>query len=114
MRKRQVKTIAEKTFTAGIRLQATQKHAEAMNLAQKSVIPLGLAEQQIFLVTHAEVGADLLGIWGLPDSIVEAAAYHHRPMECTNNIFCALTASCAADTQNPILSHTGMPGPQPD
>ncbi|MCW8849993.1 MAG: HDOD domain-containing protein, partial [Melioribacteraceae bacterium] len=28
-------------------------------------------------VTHADVGAYLLGIWGLPDSIVECIAYHN-------------------------------------
>lgn len=31
--------------------------------------------------THAEVGAYLLGLWGLPDTIVEIVAYHHRPKE---------------------------------
>ena len=30
-------------------------------------------------VTHAEIGAYLLGIWGLPYSIVEAVAHHHTP-----------------------------------
>lgn len=32
-------------------------------------------------VTHAEVGAYLLGLWGLPMPIVEAVAYHHTPAE---------------------------------
>jgi HD-like signal output (HDOD) protein len=30
-------------------------------------------------VTHAELGAYLLGLWGLPDAIVEATAWHHYP-----------------------------------
>jgi HD-like signal output (HDOD) protein len=30
-------------------------------------------------VSHAEVGAYLLGVWGLPFSIIESVAYHHRP-----------------------------------
>src|SRR5262245_46568727 len=30
-------------------------------------------------VTHAELGAYLLGLWGLPETIVEVAAWHHRP-----------------------------------
>jgi HD-like signal output (HDOD) protein/CheY-like chemotaxis protein len=30
---------------------------------------------------HAEVGAYLLGLWGLPVPIVEAVAFHHRPGE---------------------------------
>jgi putative nucleotidyltransferase with HDIG domain len=32
-----------------------------------------------FGTTHAEVGAYLVGLWGLPDALVEAIAYHHRP-----------------------------------
>ena len=30
-------------------------------------------------VTHAEIGAYLLGIWGLPYGIVEGVAFHHNP-----------------------------------
>ncbi|HUP03341.1 MAG TPA: response regulator [Bryobacteraceae bacterium] len=37
------------------------------------------AEAQAFGVTHAEVGAYLLWLWGLPDCVTEAAAMHHRP-----------------------------------
>lgn len=36
-------------------------------------------EQQQFGISHAEVGAYLLGLWGLPYSLVEAVASHHRP-----------------------------------
>jgi putative nucleotidyltransferase with HDIG domain len=36
-------------------------------------------EQEVFGVTHAEAGACLLGLWGLPISIVDAVAFHHRP-----------------------------------
>ncbi len=30
-------------------------------------------------VSHAEIGAYLLGLWGLPLEVVEAVAYHHAP-----------------------------------
>jgi HD-like signal output (HDOD) protein/CheY-like chemotaxis protein len=36
-------------------------------------------EQDAMGVTHAEIGAYLLGIWGLPYGIVEGVAYHHNP-----------------------------------
>jgi HD-like signal output (HDOD) protein/CheY-like chemotaxis protein len=36
-------------------------------------------ETEFLGVTHAEIGAYLLGIWGLPYSIVEAVAHHHTP-----------------------------------
>jgi HD-like signal output (HDOD) protein len=34
-----------------------------------------------FGVTHVEVGAYLLDLWGIPFPIVEAVACHHRPNE---------------------------------
>ncbi len=37
------------------------------------------AEIEILGITHAEIGAYLLGIWGLPNPIVEAVANHHKP-----------------------------------
>jgi HD-like signal output (HDOD) protein len=37
------------------------------------------AEQRAFGATHAEVGAYLVWLWGLPDCVTEAAAMHHRP-----------------------------------
>ena len=49
-------------------------------------------EQSEFGTTHAEVGAYLLGLWGLSDPIVEAVAYHHRPGDCPGEIFSPLTA----------------------
>jgi HD-like signal output (HDOD) protein/CheY-like chemotaxis protein len=36
-------------------------------------------EREEFGVTHAEVGAYLLGLWGLPYAVVEAVAHHHEP-----------------------------------
>ncbi len=36
-------------------------------------------EQEILQTTHADVGAYLLGIWGLTDAVVEAVAFHESP-----------------------------------
>jgi len=41
--------------------------------------PLHLLERQALGASHAEVGAYLLGMWGLPFSVVESVAYHHTP-----------------------------------
>jgi HD-like signal output (HDOD) protein len=40
------------------------------------------AEREIFGVSHAFVGAYLLGLWALPSPIVEAVAYHEEPAAC--------------------------------
>ena len=37
------------------------------------------AEKELWGATHSEVGAYLLGLWGLPDPIIEAVAFHHFP-----------------------------------
>lgn len=36
-------------------------------------------EYKVLGTSHAEMGAYLLGIWGLPTPIVEAIMFHHRP-----------------------------------
>jgi len=36
-------------------------------------------EQEVLGCTHEEIGGALLGLWGLPETIVEAVRYHHRP-----------------------------------
>jgi HD-like signal output (HDOD) protein len=47
--------------------------------------------------THAEVGAYLLGLWGLPDPVVEAVAFHHRPSACPVRSFSPVIAVHVAD-----------------
>jgi HD-like signal output (HDOD) protein len=47
--------------------------------------------------THAEVGGYLLGLWGLPDALVEAVAWHHNPGGCPGTAFTPLTAVHVAD-----------------
>jgi putative nucleotidyltransferase with HDIG domain len=39
---------------------------------------MAAAEKKIIGTTHAAVGAYLLGLWGLPTSLVEAVAFHMR------------------------------------
>jgi HD-like signal output (HDOD) protein len=55
------------------------------------------AEKALLGCTHAEIGAYLLGIWGLPHPIVEAVVYHHRPADCLEAGFSPLTAVHVAD-----------------
>jgi putative nucleotidyltransferase with HDIG domain len=117
------KVVAEDAFTAGLlhdlgklmlACRLVRSHSEAVYAAKMRGVPLWVAEQEVLSVTHAEVGAYLLGLWGLPDSIVESVAYHHRPMECVGTGFCALTALHAADYQNINQSYAGLPSPLPD
>jgi HD-like signal output (HDOD) protein len=60
-------------------------------------VPCWRAERTVLGATHAEVGAYLLGLWGLPDLIVEAVAWHHHPADSHYHTFSPLTAVHVAD-----------------
>jgi len=47
--------------------------------AQKEQKSLTDIEYGQFKFSHAEVAAYLLALWGLPDGVIEAIAFHHRP-----------------------------------
>jgi HD-like signal output (HDOD) protein len=57
--------------------------AQALELSRSENLPLFECERRTTGSTHAQVGAYLLGLWGLPYSIVEAVALHHTPTAIT-------------------------------
>jgi len=59
--------------------------------AAQSKMGLLAAECETFGTTHAEVGAFVLGLWGLPQAVVDAVHFHHAP-QLGNNEFSAVTA----------------------
>jgi len=83
---------------------------ECLLLAGHERIPLWQAELRIMGTTHAEVGAHLLELWGLPHPIVEAVALHHRPQEAAVQQFAPLTAVHVAD----FLLSDGLSGCLPN
>jgi HD-like signal output (HDOD) protein len=54
-------------------------YAMALEMTTQTGISLNEAEQEIFGCSHAQVGAYLLGLWGLADGVVEAVAWHLEP-----------------------------------
>lgn len=68
------------------------QYEKVMDLVQAKKCTHNEAENEIFNATHADVGAHLLGLWGLPYPVVEAVAYHHRPSECEHREFSPLAA----------------------
>jgi putative nucleotidyltransferase with HDIG domain len=98
--------VVDAAFTAGV-LHDTGKlvlasalpelYRRALQLAADELIPQWQAEANVFGVSHAEVGAYLLGLWGLPPAIVEAVAWHHQPRRREPPALGALTAVHIAD-----------------
>lgn len=74
-----------------------EQYRSIFETARARKMKLWEMEQSEFGVTHAEVGAYLLALWGIGASIVEAVALHHCPGESPANDFTPLTAVHVAE-----------------
>jgi HD-like signal output (HDOD) protein len=63
----------------------------------RTQVQLSQAELELLGATHAEIGAYLLGLWGLPTKLIEAVAMHHRPVADKKKKFSLVTALHVAD-----------------
>jgi len=98
--------IVEESFLGGL-LHDIGKLLLAVNLgfdyggviarSRQGNMALWEAEMERYRATHAEVGAELLAVWNLPLSVVEAVALHHYPTRLLSTGFCPLTAVHVAD-----------------
>ena len=70
---------------------------KAVELVIKEKVVIPTAEQELFGVTHAEVGAYLLGLWGLPAPILTIVGLHHRVHLQDESSVTSLIAVHAAD-----------------
>jgi len=100
------KTIKEESFTAGLLhdvgkvVLLAELPAEYCAILGREPSPhaeLMVLEKERFGCTHAEVGAYLMGIWGLPFSLVRAVAHHHNPAAGMEKCFSPLAAVHGAD-----------------
>ena len=62
------------------------------NVAFSTATDQCVVEKEVFGCSHPEVGAYLLGLWGLPSHIIEAVAWHHEPSKSPAVKFSSLAA----------------------
>lgn len=72
-------------------------YAEILANISKDAGDLSAAERERFGCTHAELGAYLMSIWGLPHPLVHAVAFHDCPSHSVENCFSSLTIIHCAD-----------------
>ncbi|MEM7261398.1 MAG: response regulator [Planctomycetota bacterium] len=96
----------EEAFTASMLIDVGQlllatvigdEYETVVTRSAQEKTPLHQLETEALGVNHAEVGAYLFGLWGLPYSIVEAVAYHHTPSATPGEEFDVLGAVHVAD-----------------
>jgi putative nucleotidyltransferase with HDIG domain len=83
---------------------------KVLSLSREKNIPLATAETEIFGANHAQIGAYLFELWGLPDTLVEAVAYHHQPRLCPNLHFGTLCVVHVANALEHVPSQSFAPG----
>jgi putative nucleotidyltransferase with HDIG domain len=99
--------VARHAYTAGLlhdigklalALNFEDQYHGALKLAEKQKISPCEVESQVFGATHAEAGAYLLCLWGLPLQVVEAVLGHHYPAGSVGKKFTAATALHLAES----------------
>jgi len=87
------KDIGDDAYTAGILhdigklilLKDSNYYNDVFSLMAEKNITILEAEKTLYKTNHSEIGAYLLGIWGLPENIVEAVAFHYSPQTSVNS-----------------------------
>jgi HD-like signal output (HDOD) protein/CheY-like chemotaxis protein len=93
-----------------------EEYTEVIVRAGRESLPVWQVEREIFGASHADVGAYLLALWGLPNPIIEAVAKHHEPAQCVAPGFSPAIAVHAGDVFAHEFSaiNTEVPPPQLD
>lgn len=97
------KAVVEESFAAGLLhdigkviflSEMLDKYRPVLESDPASTVAL---ELELLGCTHAQLGAYLVSIWGLPLPLVHAVAYHHSPAETADIQFSSLAAVHFAD-----------------
>lgn len=99
-------TLADACFTSGLlhdigkllfASNLPREYGEVVSSAKARGVSLHQAELEAFGVTHGQLGASLLGTWGLPMPVLEAIAWHEHPRAADAPGFSAVTVVHAAN-----------------
>jgi HD-like signal output (HDOD) protein/CheY-like chemotaxis protein len=109
------KQLVDDSFTAGVLheigklvllAQMPNEYAAILAVVAERPGTLSAEERARFGCTHADLGAYLISIWGLPHSLIHAVAYHDCPSQTVEGQFSLLTSVHAADA---IVSANAAP-----
>ncbi len=116
--------LTDDTFMAGlmhdigqmvVAVNLPEKWKNARQLAQKEGLEMHLAEERVLGADHAVIGAYLLGLWGLPEPVVQAVCHHHHPeqedsAELTPALIISIADAFAHNLDKPGGSETAVAG----
>lgn len=118
----QNESLAEEAFTAGLLHDIgkmalmsikPEEYTKLYREAAEGKTPMHLLERVKLGTTHAEMGAYLLSLWGIPYDILEAVAWHHFPAESRAKEFSPLTAVHVANVSEHLRTRPDRPEQAP-
>jgi HD-like signal output (HDOD) protein len=89
----------------------SERFEKMLEEARGAHCPVYKVEEREYGFSHAEIGAYLLGLWGLPYSVVEGVALHHGPNRVPHQNFDAISAVYAANLLAHELEQSSSGGP---
>ena len=122
---RQEARLADQCFLAGMLHDVGQlvlafglpdDYCQVIADAKRENLPMWKVELERFGATHADVGAYLLALWGLPNPISEAVVMHHLPARSAALEFSPAVAVHVADVfaHDLLPANTEVPRPELD
>ena len=81
-----------------------EKYKQALALLAQDEFTICDAEKSIFGTTHAEIGAYLMGLWGVNGDVVHGIGYHHQYQKADMSIAMVVSVADAID-HNFIILH---------
>lgn len=76
-----------------------------LGLAHERNIPSLEAEREILSVSHAEIGAYLMGLWGFEETTIRAVAFHHHPGQTEGDSLVAVVHAANALEHELLVLH---------
>ena len=86
-------------------------YADILGRSIENNRPCWRLEQALFGCDHAAIGAFLFAMWGLPENIIRAVAWHHEPLALPSDGFSSISllhlANCTAHIKNEMPFYFG-------
>lgn len=92
-------------------LRKPEAYATVWARFKRGEAPLEQLEEARFGCSHAQVGAALLGLWRLPQVVVNAVNWHHQPPSPAANLDTRTVLALVSRLEEEALGMASSPGP---